>query len=64
MGDLGVAMNKKLVIIIGIAFLAANRFDGLCNNSSVECSGLIDAGHRLFPRWIDATPTITKETKR
>ena len=37
---------------------------GLCNNSSVECSGLIDAGHRLFPRWIDATPTITKETKR
>ena len=36
----------------------------LCNNSSVECSGLIDAGHRLFPRWIDATPTITKETKR
>ena len=36
----------------------------LCNNSSVECSGLIDAGHRLFPRWIDATQTITKETKR
>ena len=39
-------------------------FPRLCNNSSVECSGLIDAGHRLFPRWIDATPTITKETKR
>ena len=37
---------------------------GLCNNFSVECSGLIDAGHRLFPRWIDATQTITKETKR
>ena len=39
-------------------------FVSLCNNSSVECSGLIDAGHRLFPRWIDATQTITKETKR
>ena len=43
---------------------ATSEREWLCNNSSVECSGLIDAGHRLFPRWIDATPTITKETKR
>ena len=24
----------------------------LCNNFSVECSGLIDWGQRLFPRWM------------